>query len=327
MEENQTCPIPRVGIEDIRNPSRIRSVKKLLRQEFLPHVIVLLLTALCIVAALLINDVVTQQHVYVNYNPSRDSAPLPPPASRRHAPSAYEPYCDAPTNREDSDLCAQWGAVAAVTESNQIARLTLWLSLISIFATGVGAVLVMRSLQQADKAYLFARQSMQVELRAYISVNHHQVDVVKGNFGNILGYRFTTVWINTGSTPAVLASAASSFFFQYGGMVPAWKHLRFDSLDDHSSRSTIGAGQEMRTSLTISLNDIVKVDSGQDLYVWASCEYQDAFNKNTIHRTEVCSKFAFDGLAAHGTENLTGGHSGPFNGIDDTAFLEPRRAT
>lgn len=72
------------------------------------------------------------------YQPARKATF--PPAPGEHEPRAktYDPHCQAPGNRDDSDLCAQWSAVEAVNESNRVAQLALksgWLDFLALILT------------------------------------------------------------------------------------------------------------------------------------------------------------------------------------------------
>lgn len=73
------------------------------------------------------------------YQPARDArAPSVLPA--RNLPEGYQPNCERPIDREDADLCAQWGAVKAVGETNRLTRLALNLAALGFIFAVLGAI-------------------------------------------------------------------------------------------------------------------------------------------------------------------------------------------
>lgn len=107
-----------------------------------------------------------------SYQPARDAS-LPKPAiAGQLKAQEYDPHCKRPNTATDGDLCAQWSAVKAVDESNRLTRLNILIAYVlgalGVVATGIGAILVFRSLQQTDAALSLARDSSKQELRAYV---------------------------------------------------------------------------------------------------------------------------------------------------------------
>lgn len=74
------------------------------------------------------------------YQPARD--PVRPKTSPQGQPQsqAYQPNCQQPQNHADADLCAQWSAVKAVTETNRLTRLALGLAALGFLFAVFGAL-------------------------------------------------------------------------------------------------------------------------------------------------------------------------------------------
>lgn len=135
------------------------------------------------------------------YQPARDARLPPAPAKQQAQARPYEPNCQQPQNHADADLCAQWGGVKAVTETNRLTRLALNLAALGfIFAvTGafvgvVGTYYLVQAFREAkrsaDAAITANRPWLRGELRAdppmwirdgTFSLN---VTVTLKNFGN-----------------------------------------------------------------------------------------------------------------------------------------------
>lgn len=82
-----------------------------------------------------------QEYAVERYQPARDAV-KPSSLPKNQPPSkAYQPYCDQPQNREDADLCAQWGAVRAVSETNRLTRIALKLGFIGFWIAMLGGLI------------------------------------------------------------------------------------------------------------------------------------------------------------------------------------------
>ena len=87
-------------------------------------------------------------------------------------PPAYDPQCQNPQNREDSDLCAQWSAVEAMKEANRVTQTALqagWFEfialLVSISLTGWTAFAASRAARSAEFATRDADKALQIAAR------------------------------------------------------------------------------------------------------------------------------------------------------------------
>jgi hypothetical protein len=137
-----------------------------------------------------------EQHASYHYQPARNETQPARPLLGQPKARQYNPSCQAPVNREDSDLCAQWSAVEAVNESNGLATINLWLSVITVLMTATGTSLLLWTLWET-------RQTARRELRAYVSVKRVVVDRVDED-----GFHGAIEIINLGATPATIAEVA-----------------------------------------------------------------------------------------------------------------------
>jgi hypothetical protein len=100
-----------------------------------------------------------------HYQPARDAS-LPKFMPGKPQPKKYDPNCQQPQNATDADLCAQWGAVKAVDESNRLVRVGILLSFIlgaiGVIATAIGTILVYRSLMQTREGIEAARAANKI---------------------------------------------------------------------------------------------------------------------------------------------------------------------
>lgn len=138
-----------------------------------------------------------QQHASYNYQPAQN------PGFRINAvtktPTAqYNPSCNNPYEREDSDLCAQWASVDQMSESNRLNSLNLRILVLTLLLTTVGTwALVWTFFDQ--------RRTTRAELRAYVFPESGMI--VDGSHHQLTGDRegIPRVLIqvkNFGSTPA-----------------------------------------------------------------------------------------------------------------------------
>ncbi len=98
-----------------------------------------------------------------NYQPaSKPGLVLAMPGQR--VPDGYQPNCQNPQSGEDADLCAQWAAVAQVTEANRMASLNLRLAIASLWATIAATIALIWTLIESH-------QTSRRELRAYLYVD------------------------------------------------------------------------------------------------------------------------------------------------------------
>lgn len=76
-----------------------------------------------------------------HYQPARDSTQQPAPIEKQPRAKVYDPHCEQPKNKDDADLCAQWAAVRAVSETNRLTRIALRLGYIGFWIAFMGGVI------------------------------------------------------------------------------------------------------------------------------------------------------------------------------------------
>jgi hypothetical protein len=147
-------------------------------------------------------DASQQRESAYHYQPS-GQAGLKYFVPRKSIPKGYKPHCYNPQTKEDSDLCAQWAAVAQVTEANRLSSLNLRFVLVSLWGTLIATVLLVWTLAET-------RNVARKQLRAYVTVESAGIESDPNNPG-VYGVMY--VIKNTGVTPAHHAQFISSMCF------------------------------------------------------------------------------------------------------------------
>ena len=79
-------------------------------------------------------------HAEERFQPARDAMIPGLPMEKQAEARSYQPNCQQPQKYEDADLCAQWGAVKAVNETNRLTRLGLQLAALGFLFAVVGGL-------------------------------------------------------------------------------------------------------------------------------------------------------------------------------------------
>lgn len=142
------------------------------------------------------------------YQPSRDTS-YPVSTKEKPATEAYDPRCDQPQNRDDADLCAQWGAVRAVNETNRLTRVALKLGYIGFWVALTGGALGLVGTAYLIKTF---RENQRAADAAH-DANRPWIEIVVGNpekfrmSENIVRAQFTASLRNRGNSPATKLKA------------------------------------------------------------------------------------------------------------------------
>lgn len=137
-----------------------------------------------------------------SYQPARDAVEPHRRVTGEPRSKAYQPQCKNPQDRENSDLCAQWSAVEAVAESNNLVKIGLWLTAIGTAVTLVGTALLLRSLKLGQDANRIARTVYETDIRPIVVPDRYEIKVLMG-FQEI---EIEFVWKNIGKMPAKIIS-------------------------------------------------------------------------------------------------------------------------
>lgn len=245
----------------------------------------------------------------VGANPYRDAqgdqgtlAPAPPLRFQdSRQTGGYRADCAEPKDREDSDLCAQWGAVEGVREGNRMAAEAkalverantlalrgLWLTgfefgalLATLLVTAWAAVAASRAARAADQAVEITRQLGQIELRAYLSLSGSAIRGLREGLDPTADLTFR----NDGTTPATIFLAET-----YIGMYPYPKHgeLRRPDLADLPSRHVLTHGGDFtnhpKLNKALTAQDVFDLQSGRKIiYVYGTITYFDIFQEKRV---------------------------------------------
>jgi hypothetical protein len=221
-------------------------------------------------------DAAEQRNASYNYQPSSKARGSVIGITKPHA-KEYEPYCQNPQSNEDADLCAQWGAVEQVAESNRLTSLNARMAIASLIATAVATFLLLWTLWET-------RRTSRAELRAYvfaegaiIYIHKNQTPVTEnGKIG------ITVVIKNSGQTPA--------YNLWHWCGIELCDQSKDDSLkiptnnDEVGFKNTISPGGAMsaarRLVKKLTQKEIAGIKSGSlAIYAYGRIEYTDTFGK------------------------------------------------
>lgn len=226
-------------------------------------------------------------------------------ASRQQTERAQRADKDeAPCGQDEygskADLCAQWKAADAATDSARWA----WIATIS---TIISTTAVLGAIYLAYQSNAIARNTAKHQLRAYVGLQRIEMKPLSSGAIHI-----QPVWKNSGQTPALRAMQNISYFI--GDEEPRMDFLFPENIHPPQSIN-IYPGKELNVNgPTISSHDYKMVTFDNKFFmVYGWIEYSDIFPDTKKHRTEFCSRLVAsnDGW---GWLSMT-----RFNGVDETA--------
>ncbi|RWB23101.1 MAG: hypothetical protein EOQ40_02450 [Mesorhizobium sp.] len=229
-----------------------------------------------------------------SYQPARNATFPPAPKEHQARTEHYDPHCQEPANREDSDLCAQWSAVEAVNESNRLVRVSLNVValefgalVVSLIFTGWAAVAAAQAARAANQsieneragaaaeALRFSQQYGEMkrsadaaeasiketrhigerQLRAYLVIDRIEAEVSKrGDLGRVFDVKVTLK--NTGQTPALSTNMGVELnLFS--------RPFRTLANSYHNSIQEVGSGGERNVAIQWPVDDEVLFSDGK----------------------------------------------------------------
>lgn len=207
----------------------------------------------------------------------------------------YQPSCEAPESREESELCAQWRAAELADRS---AELAWWQNVIG--GAGFGAVVLALILSAlATKA---ARDQLRLSRHALVDTDRafvypkHGVWAARKNVESELieGWSVSQRWRNSGKTPTRYLR-----MFINKDVRDTVLPTNFDFPDSGSETVPIliaPDGTLDSSELVLSLDEMRDIIAGRKhFYTWGWVEYDDVFERAPRHRTEFCYKWTIGG--------------------------------
>lgn len=237
-----------------------------------------------------LNWQIEHQRARYHYQPARDESATSHRLAGQPKPKNYDPSCNGPIEREDSDLCAQWSAVEAVNESNGLTRINLWFGFITILFTTIATLLLIWTFRET-------RRTSRAELRAYLFPDG--VTLVVVNEGPNKGKVVASLRIkNSGQTPAF--------------NVTHWADVALCGLQDQSNlippplagpSNPIPPGGDLHKHVLLQIKptraDIAAIKSNKKaVFMYGRIEYLDAFGhqRHTNYRLHYSGAWPpFDG--------------------------------
>lgn len=159
---------------------------------------------------------VAPPHPYRVAQTEQPKAAQPPSPSNQHITALndeeterahrlkYEAQCNPGDDKRDSDLCAQWKAADAATDSARWTYVGNWIG-------GVSGLLVLVALGFAFEANKIARDTAKRQLRAYLTVEPGGINIPENGM-----HRVPLNVINNGQTPAYELEHGGDFLIIVG---------------------------------------------------------------------------------------------------------------
>jgi hypothetical protein len=217
--------------------------------------------------------------------------------------------CDPPYSKRYSDLCAQWKAADAASDSAWWAAFAGWFG-------GLSFLGVLVALGLAFHSNCIARDTAKRQLRAYVSLLEINPDTIERNDGQFLELQI--VWTNAGQTPA-LAVIANCNWQDFDGELPLDFNYPPNPKPDQVDPVPIGPGRILISRIPHIPEPIFRAvrQNKRRLFIWGWADYRDIFSTKRTKRTEFCYELRFDALI--GTAKMAFIPYGPHNGLDGGA--------
>lgn len=226
-----------------------------------------------------------------SYQPARDASRPSPALEQQPRTKAYDPHCEQPQSHEDSDLCAQWSAVRAVSETNRLTRIALklaylgfWVALLGGLIGFIGTYFLIRTFREnkrsAEAAVEQVRMSRESQLPDLI-VSHLSYYAPHNG-----GMTYAPGPITDGILAARIDNRNNSVFYhepsQFGWIVspklPSTPSYNGAVPTKHGVEPRPGRPFEFFVDLPLTKPEIDQIASGAaSLWVWFKIEVTDIF--------------------------------------------------
>ena len=219
------------------------------------------------------HDATKQRNAEYYYQPATHPG-FPEWMEGQPQPKPHQPNCNAPQSREDADLCAQWAAVAEITESNRLTRLSLQLSIGALIFTIIGTGLLIWTFWET-------RETARRELRAYLAVEIAGAVYQETTKG--IRFEAKPSLVNRGQTPAYnINYRARADILPY----PIPKRMPLpepEKLREYAAFLARDQGFGLSAFITNMIDDnrvkSVMFSEKSRLCVWGTIEYRDIFGR------------------------------------------------
>jgi hypothetical protein len=204
-------------------------------------------------------------------------------AERAKRADQDEAPCGEGKYGSSADLCAQWKAADAASDSAWWA----WAAGVSSIISTMAVLLAIGLTYQANS---IARDTARRQLRAYMSVTSCELEMIED------GYILTATLNNCGQTPAYKTRISGESF---ADSYPLEEERPFLPLEDGYS-ATIGPGHPVSCTYRLFVkakNEAFRMAQAGQLgfYIQGICEYYDAFGT----RRETKFRYVFGGRIAN----------------------------
>ena len=156
----------------------------------------------------------------------------------------------------------------------------------------------------AVRQYGESRRSSERQLRAYVYVSFEHKPVQVAHSGQIVSYRFTPIWHNSGATPTRNMTNHISLGLFSGDMPAGWHFpdrwkksippSEWQNVQTLAGPNSDALGQ----ALDVDMATMVSVVTGSGpntLYIWGWAKYDDVFSHTPRRVTRFCNKILVGG--------------------------------
>lgn len=203
-------------------------------------------------------------------------------AERAKRADKDEAPCGQGQYGSNADLCAQWKAADAASDS-------AWWAWVAAISTIVSTAAVLVAIGLTYQANAIARDTAKRQLRAYIGVTASSISISPDNKGFIIQVELK----NAGQTPAYEVAIMGESF---GADYPLTNERAFGPLED-GHRCPLYPGDSLYGVYALKAEGVsadlvmkqVQTSGNMGLYVQGLCEYLDAFGeRHTTQFRYVC---------------------------------------
>lgn len=187
------------------------------------------------------------------------------------ATEEYQDPCKSGEGGSRSDICAQWTAANAATESSNWA---FWSMLVSI----IGAIGIVIALYLTIDSNRIARSTAKHQLRAYVGVDRFEIMDAPG----VRFYAIKIIFRNCGQTPAYIKSAkAASYLGRFPVLDPRSDGPEIEDYPHFSPIINPGCCARITTAV-VSDDDwdaFRMAGEGAALFFYGRIDYSDIFDR------------------------------------------------
>jgi hypothetical protein len=210
------------------------------------------------------------------------------------SPNQQAEPCQPGDDRRYSDLCAQWKAADAASDS-------AWWAWAAGLSAVISTMAVLAAIRLAYQANQIARDTAKRQLRAYVFLNRIICREEIDGQGKPGLYSFIAEWKNFGQTPAQNVKVFANCWHWHGSKLPSWfsfpdLHSRWGPEDGRPNMIAPGERIELTPNSGNLLPELKQeVRNGwRRVFCWGWITYDDQFGHS--HKVTYCRRIRVIGI-------------------------------